>query len=268
MIGDIYRKITQKLLAQRAVCMICGAKTAFDSQTPSREVVVCSACGSTGRSSAIVYELCRLVYGNTRPLCDQPDKKDTRIIGLSDWEVYANPLAGKFDYTNTHFHKEPFLDIRNPPSAWADGFDVLISSDVFEHVVGSSIAAFEGAFFLLRPGGHIVLSVPYVIQEPSKEHYPDLQSYDVRKLDGERLAVDLTYADGRREIDENAIFHGGDGATLEVRVFSRSRIAEEMAQVGFIDICFHDENRPEVGIQWQPWSRIVTARKPDNGSRR
>src|SRR5208337_5051049 len=79
---------------------------------------------------------------------------------LSDWGGYAAPLALKYRYRNTFFHSEPKLDITNPPDSMRGSLDFLISSDVFEHVLPPVSKAFAGAFDVLKPGGHLILSAP------------------------------------------------------------------------------------------------------------
>ena len=72
----------------------------------------------------------------------------------------------------------------------------------------------------------------------------------------------LKYNDGSEEIDSNPKFHGGPGKTLEIRLFNRSRLIQELNLSGFIDIVIHDENMPHYGINWSAASRVITARKP------
>ena len=71
----------------------------------------------------------------------------------------------------------------------------------------------------------------------------------------------LEFIDGRRIVDENPCFHGGPGKTLEVRLFNRTRLEEELAWAGFKAVIIHDENIPERGMNWNTASRLIVAQK-------
>ena len=74
-------------------------------------------------------------------------------------------------------------------------------------------------------------------------------------------------SDGVEERFENLTFHGGTGFTLEMRLFSRAGLFEELKAAGFTDITVHSEPVPEYGIEWtEPWSLPLTARAPDDSS--
>lgn len=94
------------------------------------------------------------------------------------------------------------------------------------------------------------------------EHYPGLTDYTPHQREDGSWIAELVFDDGRQETDEKPIFHGGPGLTLELRMFSRQRIIDELTAAGFTDIVIHDENLPQHGINWGPFSRIVTARAP------
>lgn len=245
----------------RAMCPICGGGYSLPINFNSREGKLCPECGASGRSSAIVYYTCQIAYENTKPLAEQPKRKDFRVIGLSDGAVYANVFATRFDYTNTFYHKDPKLDIRNPNSKYLGSSNLVICSEVFEHVVGETQDAFRGAFSLLKPGGHLIFTVPFVNKGESKEHYPGLLNYSTRQLSDGSWVVDLEYSNGVKRTDHNPRFHGGPGLTLEVRLFNRDRILAELQEAGFVDIQVHDDNLPEHGISWSVASRVITARR-------
>jgi hypothetical protein len=62
---------------------------------------------------------------------------------------------------------------------------------------------------------------------------------------------------------DHLTFHGGEGETLEMRVFSKSGLLRELARAGFEDIRIHADACEEFGIVWtQPWSLPITARRP------
>ncbi len=248
----------------KATCPICGGVYDLDITKEYREGPLCTHCGASGRSSAIVHTVCQIAFGNDTPLCQQSPAKDFKLVGLSDGPKYAPLLAEKFDYTNTFYHKEPYLDISSPDETHHNRYDLLISTEVFEHVIGEPLSPFYGALALLKPGGSLVLTVPFVNQGEHKQHYPGLVSYSSRQTDEGKWVADLVFADGTKYTDENAKFHGGPGKTLEICLFTRTSLLKALEDSGFTDIEFHDKNIPERGINWGAPSRLVTAKKPIN----
>lgn len=244
-----------------ATCPLCATPYTYPADASTRGLALCPGCNATGRSAAIVHYVCRAIYDDDTPLLKQPKRKSARVIGLSDSEVYAKPFGKYFNYTNTWYHKRPKLDIRDPAPEYRNCADVVINSEVFEHVIGDTQSAFDGALKLLKPGGTMVFSVPFTYKQGS-EHYPGLTDYTPRQREDGTWAADLVFDDGRRETDAAPKFHGGPGLTLELRLFSHQRIVDELTAAGFTDIQVHTENLPQFGIQWQNWSRMVTARAP------
>lgn len=196
------------------------------------------------------------------PLPNWPVNKSIVGIGLSDWSEYATRLTAKFSYTNTYFHMEPQLDIANLPPERRSSCDFLISSDVFEHVVPPAQKAFRGAFDVLKPGGHLIFTVPFTNQETTDEHYPELHNYRIVQFGSEYVVLNRT-ADGRYVVHEHPIFHGGPGTTLEMRIFCERDVIEQLRIVGF-DAEVIRQDIPDWGILFhgRPWSLPILARKP------
>jgi len=246
----------------RAKCPVCAQAYIISTALPAREGPLCPRCQVSGRGSAIVYHFLRLATGSTtRSLAELRRDASVKALGLSDSPRYSEWLERKFKYRNTYLHKRPRLDVTRPPRNWLNWADVVISADVFEHVVGNSIEAFNGVFSMLRPGGSLILTVPFVNVGEAIEHYPGLIDYRARVKNGVET-VELIFAGGIKRIADNPVFHGGPGSTLELRIFNRHRLLCELEQAGFIDIQVHDDNLPESGIVWGPASRPITARKP------
>jgi len=64
------------------------------------------------------------------------------------------------------------------------------------------------------------------------------------------------------------VFHGGRGATLEMRIFCYSDLLRLLKASGFEDIVVHGSPDFRHGIWWpQPWSLPITARKLPAGVR-
>lgn len=183
-------------------------------------------------------------------------------LGLSDWPGYAEPLARKFNYTNTYFHQAPLLDVSMPICDRAATYDFVISSEVFEHVTPPVSRAFTGAYNLLKPGGHLILTVPFTNNPNTVEHFPDLHDYRIIQFNEEYVLVNRA-RDGRYTLHENLIFHGGPGTTLEMRVFCEADLKRHLADAGFTDIQIFGEDVPEWGILHKhPWSLPILAKRP------
>lgn len=242
-------------------CNICGRMTKALLSKLTREDVTCR-CGSTVRLRALVHVLSLGLFGESHTIPDMPFRPDLVGVDMSGARILADRLAERIGYTNTFLHKPPFLDIVAPPKEWLSHCDFVISSDVFEHVGPPVSRAFENTLRLLKPGGILVLTVPYAPQGGTIEHFPELHRYHIEKRDGKRVLVNVT-ADGGVQEFEHLVFHGGDGETLEMRVFSESGVLRELECAGFTDIHIHRESCPQFGIAWpQEWSLPISARRP------
>ena len=244
-------------------CNICG-KISYSplADIKARETPSCYHCGSTLRFRSIIAALSDRLYGKIIPLTDFPLDHSMRGIGMSDAALYARRLEHTFDYTNTFYHKSPHLDIISPAPEWYDTADFVIASDVFEHVPPPVSAAFNNLFQLSKRHGFIVFSVPLISNGDTIEHFPELHDYKITRRGRERILVNTT-VDGRTQIFDQLRFHGGCGATLEMRVFSRNSLLEEISRAGFDDIVIHGTSLPEYGIlQDEAKSPVISMRKP------
>lgn len=253
----------EQLSTYEFTCNVCGTQNSgIPFLTLGREGASCSGCGSSVRMRSIVHTLSTSLFGLSLPLHEFPLRRDLVGIGLSDWLGYAVRLAGKLSYTNTFYHQEPFLDIVEPPRESWGTCDFIISSDVFEHVPPPVSRAFAGVYALLKPGGHLVLTVPYGDNPESIEHFPELHIYKMVELGGDYVMVNRT-RDGRFELHTNLVFHGGPGDTLELRQFALHDTLDLLRATGFVDVHLHDEQVPEWGIILQHGHGLpITARRP------
>ena len=213
-----------------------------------REDWSCIYCGSTVRFRSIVHVLSMELFGESIALPDFPLRKDLVGLGLSDWEGYAQGLAEKFSYTNAFYHQEPRLDICKPDVSFLGQFDFLIASEVFEHVVPPVSLAFENARKLLKPGGVLIFSVPYIEGE-TREHFPNLHNYTMHQKDGEWLLLNRTVL-GEEEIFGDLVFHGGPGSTLELRVFGKDSLERAFPEAGFGCLKVYSEPHEAHGLVW------------------
>jgi len=246
----------------RFVCNLCDATNSVPPALLTRETPSCAVCGSTVRFRSIAHLVVKELLGVECALPRLRAQTSRRFVGLglSDAPVYALRFAECFDYTNTYLHTEPRLDITDVPDALAGRHDFLIASDVFEHVAPPVARAFHGARRLLRPDGVLILTVPFSLDPDTVEHFPDLHEFDIVEIDGTRRLHNQT-RDGRLQTFDRLVFHGGDGATLEMRLFSRAAIERELRDAGFTRVRFADEACARFGIVWPyPWSVPVVAR--------
>lgn len=242
------------------VCNICDSACLCPRDTLSREAPTCGACGSSVRTRAIVHLLSQGLFGRSLALRDFPHDRGIRGIGLSDWTGYAGPLAERLDYTNTWFHAEPRLDITDIPDAMVGSCDFLVSTEVFEHVAPPAQRAFDGARRLLKPGGVMVLTVPFDHLNGTVEHFPELHEFEIVE-EGDRRRLYNRRRDGSLAVHDDLVFHGGPGSTLEMRLFGLRDLLDHCARAGFREATVQDAEVRERGITWQhPWSVPILAR--------
>ena len=206
--------------------------------------------------------LTQRLFGRIVVLDELERDASIRGLGMSDSFCYASRLESKFAYTNTFYHCDPQLDIVQPDANWIGCNDFVISSDVFEHVKPPVQRAFDNLYKLLKPGGTVVFSVPFSLENTSQEHFPNLHQFSIREeLNGGWLLDNVTL-DGDVEQFRNLVLHGGPGSTLEMRIFSLAALVRHFEKAGFVDFHVHNEPSFEHGIFWpNPWSIGISARR-------
>ena len=239
-------------------CNICGAENEVEQF--ASEPASCR-CGSNVRLRALMHLLSMEIFGVSIPLVEFPKMKSIRGLGLSDQPCYADVLAEKFDYTNTFYDREPRLDLLAPPAEWEGAFDFLLAADVLEHVGPPIERSFEAACRLLKPHGFFGITVYCDPADRIREHFPELNEYRVVTLGSADVLINRR-RDGRLEITDDLIFHGGSGATLEMRVFGRTALERMLRQPGFREVDFLTANLPRYGILFDhDTSQPLIARK-------
>lgn len=210
---------------------------------------------------SVMHALSMEIYGKPLILEDYPINKSLVGLGMSDWEGYANRLAEKFCYTNTYYHTSPHLDITDIPHELEGRHDFMISSDVFEHIPVFAIErAFENSRKLLKHGGVFIFTVPFVKEGETREHFPNLNDFRIIETAGKRFLYNLT-KEGQEEIFDDLVFHGGDGMTLEMRMFSEPDLCRKLNNAGFDSIRIYADCVPEYGILWpMDWAVPIVAR--------
>ena len=147
------------------------------------------------------------------PLFRWPSRKSVKILESSARGSYPVMLADKFDYFATEYDRAA-IDQGRDPRAYADfqklqfgdgEFDVVIASDVFEHVRRDR-QAFAEILRVLKPGGSLVLTVPYDhSREKTIQRVDTSGESDIHLLEPE--------------------YHGGGGHTLTYRNYGRDLLS-------------------------------------------
>lgn len=92
------------------------------------------------------------------------------------------------------------------------------------------------------------------------EHFPDLYDYQIMETDGHYILRNVTRA-GVSQTFDDLVFHGGAGATLEMRLFSESSLLEELRKAGFGKVKIYKDADLAHGIHWShDWSLPISAR--------
>jgi SAM-dependent methyltransferase len=201
------------------------------------------------------------MFGKSIALPDFPMRRDVSGWGMSD-AGYVDLLSKKMNYLNTFYDREPRFDITETlKPGQENSLDFLISTEVFEHIAPPVSIAFKNAGRLLKQQGVLIFTVPFIPLGETREHFPELHHYEpVSRNGGNPILKNIT-RDGREQVFEDLVFHGGVGATLEMRVFSKEGIIRELEQAGFGAIKFYSEPYWEFGIYWSlPYSIPLTAR--------
>jgi len=151
-------------------CNVCGSTGGFIDNDPKRprESFRCKGCKTNSRQRLLAFFL-GSVLGFRPPVKSWPPDKNIAIFESSGFGGYPKYLSDKFTYYNTDFVPEitaargydnkKYADLQAMP--YPDNFfDVLLSSDVLEHVRDYKKALSE-IYRVLKPGGLMLLQIPY-----------------------------------------------------------------------------------------------------------
>jgi SAM-dependent methyltransferase len=156
-----------------ATCDVCGEHGRFErDRVAIRESFRCQACRSVlryqGQARAIVRHFARNGISSFAALCEDADFRDLKIWEPGELGPLRRYLGGLPGYETSSY----LPDV--PPGTVHDGvrcenlmaltypsesFDLVITSDVFEHVRHPYVG-FAEVYRVLRPGGVHVFSVP------------------------------------------------------------------------------------------------------------
>jgi hypothetical protein len=239
-------------------CNLCGA--ACEVEDFATEPASCS-CGSNVRIRGLIHLVSMELFGCSMVLADFPQLKALRVLGMSDQECYARLLQEKFNYTNTYYDREPRLDFTESHPSLYGAFDFILSADVIEHITPPITHALHEMCLLLKPHGFLGLTIFCTPQGEIHEHFPELHEYRVVPL-GQSMVLINRRRDGALEIRDDLVFHGGSGATLEMREFGIPALQSELSASGFRECEFLTNNIPEIGIMFDhDVSQPLIARK-------
>jgi SAM-dependent methyltransferase len=247
--------------AHRFTCNLCGTAGIAETRGWPRDTATCRGCGSAARFRGLADLIGRELFGSAAPLHTLPVRPDLTGVGMSDPLPLAALLGRRMAYANTYYHCEPRLDVC-APGDHAGRYDLVVCSEVLEHVPPPIEPAFTGLHDLLKPGGLLVFSVPYRPDGETVEHFPELHDYEIALRDGEHVVRNTT-RDGRLEEHRGLVFHGGPGETLELRFFALPDLLARLEAAGFVDVRVRHEPNFAHGVWWpgaDGWP--ITARRP------
>ncbi len=169
---------TAPLLQAEGMCPVCQQATTFKAYNAwLRDSFVCGACGCLPRERALIH-----VLGLVRPGWrgdaiheSSPSSRGSRRLqadcpGYVATHFFPGLAPGALDpttgYRNENLERQTFAD---------DSFDVVVTQDVFEHLLNPDRAAAEIAR-TLRPGGLHVFTVPLVhAAQPSERRAREVE---------------------------------------------------------------------------------------------
>ncbi|MGB6120736.1 MAG: methyltransferase domain-containing protein [Bacteroidota bacterium] len=202
-----------------------------------REGYLCGNCGASSRMRAVIHLLGKVLGEEGPTLFEWPSDKSVSILESSARGPYPMMLADKFDYVPTEYDPEKiraadnamkyadFQDLKFPDNS----FDLVIASEVFEHV-RDDIKGYREVLRVLKPGGALLLTVPYDHEmEQTRKRVDTSGEEDVHLMEPE--------------------YHGGGGHTLAYRNYGRD-LMNVLRDAGFA-VCHYDLQNLSLGITAQ-----------------
>lgn len=237
-------------------CIICLKLVQGIGSPRSRENFLCKSCQSTPRDRAVAVAVRKIKF--RKKIKFQPINS---VIGIADSVVVEKFLKSLFGdiYVNYHFHKSPQMDITDISENAQYKADLVVCSDVMEHIMSPVEKGFIGLNRLLNDKGILVFSVPHTDRSGNHvEHFPVLKEF---KIIGVKAPILIGEdMDGNKFEKADLIFHGGEGEVLEFRVFSETSLLKYFSVNSFKRVK-KIKNNYLFGINWEPWSRVWTANK-------
>jgi SAM-dependent methyltransferase len=228
------------------LCSICGKILFF--MAMSREGNLCKNCGSYWRTRSVIDAIkFKYRFDNRIAFSDIKPDFSIKSLGMTDDTSITTSMPTKFMHTNSYYDQFPRVDLLKPTNDLHDCFDLVICTDVFEHIPNNIEKAFLNLYTIIKKNGLLVFSVPLVpvrnktydvnlepekneLNQIHKEYYPKLTSWEHIKVDNS-----IKWKDSKDEIHLNyePEFHGGDGLTLTFRLFSEDSVEAFLRSAGF-----------------------------------
>jgi SAM-dependent methyltransferase len=243
---------------QRLHCCICGYDGTMSYDFPDvrlrkahgigllRETLRCKSCGGTMRDRQIAYGLLRVIA--ERSGTEAPDLRAFRLrqdglLRILDTDAFSainRTLRGMTGYVYSQYQPDKpngstladgsvIVNLESMPFAGGN-FDVILTSDVMEHVFDDS-RAHQEIFRCLAPHGRYIFTVPF---DPC--------------IVGHRRLTQPTGDDHSYFLLEEHI-HGDPHARTGIiahRVYGR-QLLDDMVALGYT-ISFANVERPDMGI--------------------
>jgi len=194
-------------------CNVCGWQGAFLKPEMDREGTMCRNCSASSRHRAVVYVVGTVLRQGGLPAFLWAANKTTAILESSARGSYPVMFADKFDYYAVEYDPAKIAE-RKHPREYADfqklhyadqTFDLVIASDVFEHVRRDE-DGYREIHRVLKKGGTFVMTVPYDHDRPQTV-----------------VRVDTT---GKEDVHlMEPEYHGGGGHTLTYRSYGRDLLS-------------------------------------------
>lgn len=203
-------------------CLVCKLNSIETNLIPTNlEYVICK-CGATARHNLLIELISALAS----------QFPAVKILGCSDPSILYPTLSQIGYYIPSYLDEFPNLDLLNVPNSSIGKFDIILCSEVLEHVFDLPLAL-AGLCKLLRESGVAVVSFP-LKSGITIEHYPEIESY---RLNQDGSGITWVSRSGQIHIDKSPTFHGGPGNNLEIRVIGNQSLDTELEVAG-LEKCY------------------------------
>jgi len=235
----------------KGICNICGTKSifVFDNYLMHRESFLCDSCRSSNRNRQIAngllkyFQKCGLTSTCIKDLAKELEGKDFAIYDTDSNYYVANLLKEFSGYITSDYREDINLGTLLGKNHYCQDlssltfednrFDVIISSDVFEHIRLYKQTIKE-IYRVLKSGGSYIFTVPF--NSKMDEHQTYIEVIDVK--------------DASKDIElKPRVFHGdtitNKGAQL-FRIYGK-KIFREFEDAGFL-VEYERTTVPYLGI--------------------
>lgn len=171
-----FDKIIQKLKHFYIFCPICGSFTYIwnINKENYRETCICKKCGSTNRNRQLGIILCNyLSKSHNIKIKSLKDINKIKVIKILNTETNGpihDMLKNQKGYVCSEYINEKYVSGKkyngilhedlNSTSFKNNYFDIIITSDVFEHIP-NPYQAFKEIYRILKPNGVHIFTVPF-----------------------------------------------------------------------------------------------------------